>query len=104
MQGLQELLSDRSVSNRWETNQLTRTYIYKTIHMMGQETSKVTYDPLFTNQMVIWQSPMDYVNSDKEHSSTHKHKTEKEKKIWQYQWKKLVGWIYYRKSFITIGV
>ena len=49
--------------------------------MMGQETSKVTYDPLFTNQMARWQSPMDYVNADKEHSSTHKHKTEKEKKI-----------------------
>jgi hypothetical protein len=52
VQGLQELLSDRSVSNRLETNQLTRTYIYKTIHMMGQETSKVTYDSLFSKQMV----------------------------------------------------
>ena len=41
---------------------------------MGQETSKVTYDPLFTNQMVRWQSPMDYVNTDKEQSSTQKHK------------------------------
>jgi hypothetical protein len=40
------------VSNRTETNHLTRSHIYKTISMMGLETSITTYDPLLNNQMV----------------------------------------------------
>ena len=34
--------------------------------MMGLETSTIAYDPLPNNQIVRWQSPMDYISIDRE--------------------------------------